>query len=109
MVRRPAGATHSFRLSVTASNIIENNPPFRSLEGRPYPRSLGGKSALVSEAICYYYGNSEDNASVYDLHRRIEWWVKRCEDLESRLKNSDSVPPTPTWRATIWRIFRKSE
>jgi|TARA_R100000963_G_C4631633_1_gene96595 hypothetical protein len=109
MVRRPAGATHSFRLSVTASNIVENNPPFRSLEGRPYPRGLGGKSALVSEAICYYFANSEDNASVYDLHRNIEGLQEIITGLHERLNNDEDEASTPTWSERFWRIFRKSE
>lgn len=108
--RRAAGATHSFRLTIAASNIVERCQPFVSYEGRPYPRSLGGKSRLVSDAITWCYGG-EEGMRPYDLQKRVEFWVARCNDLEDQLraKNLEDGPSTPHWRDRILAFFRKSE
>jgi len=101
--RRKAGATHSFRLTRKAADIVDDHPPFRSLEGRPYPRSLGGKSALVSECICYYYGVGASEESVHDLRERVQFWMARAEALE---QGEISAPPMGGWSIIWTRIGR---
>ena len=115
--RRAAGATHSFRLSRSAAHIVDSVPPFLSLEGRPYPRSLGGKSYLVSDAITWAYGGDE-GMRPYDLQKRVEFWVARCNTLEEQLEQErqKSEPPMGG-QSKIWsrigpyirRFFRISE
>jgi hypothetical protein len=46
--RRHAGATHSFRLTMKAAQIVDS---------MNHPRRLGGKSRKVSDAIEAYYGH----------------------------------------------------
>jgi hypothetical protein len=100
--RRRAGATHSFRLSETAAAMVDRYPPFRSLEGRPYPRSLGGKSKLVSDAIVWCYGPQKDVESYHEVRESRAWWVARCEQLESV---EISGPPTTPRRTILARIL----
>ena len=45
--RRKAGATHSFRLTMEAAQIVDE---------MIYPRRLGGKSRRVSDAIVAFFG-----------------------------------------------------
>ena len=99
--RRAAGATHSFRLSRSAADMVDRHPPFRSLEGRPYPRSLGGKSKLVSDAIVWCYGSERNVESYHDLMTSRAWWVKHCEEIEAR---QISAPPVGGWRSILHRI-----
>jgi len=88
--RRASGATHSFRLSRTAADIIDRLPPFVSLEGRPYPRSLGGKSKLVSDAIIFVYASSDHRESYNELLQSRLFWMQRAEDAEAV-----SISPSP--------------
>lgn len=99
--RRAAGATHSFRLSRSAADMVDRHPPFRSLEGRPYPRSLGGKSKLVSDAIVWCYSSERNVESYHDLMKSRAWWVKHCEEIEAR---EISAPPVGGWRSILHRI-----
>lgn len=101
--RRTSGATHSFRLTIRASDIVDARPPFRSLEGRPFPRSLGGKSALVSEAICYYYGG-EEGTTVNDMRKHITWLVQRVKALEGAETVVDDAPTPPWWHRFLARF-----
>ena len=87
--RRASGATHSFRLTRRAADIVDR---------LSYPRSLGGKSALMSEAICYYFGGDDDGNSVHDLRERVQWWKKHAEGLESPVDEA----PTPPWWHRFW-------
>lgn len=101
--RRASGATHSFRLSRAAADVVDRHPPFMTAEGRPYPRSLGGKSKLVSDAIvwCYVTGNSADHGSYYELVKRVEWWVKHCDEIQEA---QISAPPMGGRRTIYTRI-----
>jgi hypothetical protein len=100
--RRASGATHSFRLSMTAADMVDRYPPFQSLEGRPYPRSLGGKSKLVSDAIVWCYGPKKDVESYHELRESRAWWVARCEELESVQISAPLTPPRSTILARMW-------
>lgn len=101
--RRAAGATHSFRLSRSAADIVDRLPPFMSLEGRPYPRSLGGKSKLVSDAILWCYGEDGARESYHDLLTSRTWWVRHCEEITGA---QISEPPTPPRSNMLTRIGR---
>jgi hypothetical protein len=101
--RRKAGATHSFRLSRRAADIVDDHPPFVSLEGKSYPRTLGGKSALVSECICYYYGGDSNDESVHDLRERVQFWMTRAEALQ---QGQISAPPMGGRSSIFTRIAR---
>ena len=65
--RRAVGATHSFRLSPKASQIVDE---------MIHPRRLGGKSAKVSAAIEAYYGKildrNHDQPSYAQLLQNIQ-------------------------------------
>lgn len=106
--RRKAGATHSFRLSRRAAEIVDDHPPFVSLEGKPYPRTLGGKSALVSECIAYYYGGGSNDESIHDLRERVQFWMARAEALQigDELQSSISPPPRGGRSTILTRIAR---
>ena len=93
--RRAAGATHSFRLSRTAADIVDR---------LSYPRKLGGKSQLISEAITFYFAEGS-RESVTELKESRQWWMERCHALEANLAADNAVndaPPPPWWR----RFFR---
>lgn len=89
--------------------MVDRYPPFQSLEGLPYPRSLGGKSKLVSDAIIWCYGPKKDVESYHELRESRAWWVARCEELDSVRVGLDddveiSAPPMGGWRAILHRI-----
>ena len=105
--RRTSGATHSFRLSVHASDIVER---------LNYPRKLGGKSKRVSDAIVWFWTTptmskkpgwaSAPTAAVLleeneELKRRVKFWVAKYDQLK---KAQDYAPPPPWWH----RFFRRS-
>ena len=60
--RRSTGATHSFRLTPRASELVE---------GIKYPRRMGGKSRKVSDAIEWYFDKRGEDPSYDDLLRNI--------------------------------------
>jgi hypothetical protein len=92
--RRKAGATHSFRLTQRASEIVD------SLN---HPRSLGGKSRLISDAITYYFDESK-HTSIPELLAGRKFWMDKYEELLA--KKPESAPSPPAW----WRrFFRNSE
>ena len=97
--RRKAGATHSFRLTQRASDIVDR---------LNHPRSLGGKSRQISDAIVYYFDESKDT-SVADLLASRKFWKDRHDNLlhdhimEKNAKKPQSGPSPPTW----WRRFFK--
>lgn len=103
--RRKAGATHSFRLTMEASAIVDN---------LNHPRSLGGKSRLISDAITYYFQESKQT-SIPDLLAGRKFWRDRYEDLvvimERNAKKPEKSAPPPTWWRRIlhsvshWRIW----
>jgi len=90
--RRKAGATHSFRLTVEASDIVDN---------LNHPRSLGGKSRLISDAIVYYFRESRDIT--------VKMLLDDIEHLERNLraKNPEKRARPPTWRGRILTIIRR--
>ena len=90
--RRASGATHSFRLTRRAADIVDR---------LSYPRTLGGKSALISEAICYYFGGDDEGNSVHELQARVKWWMAHAEELRG---GQISTPPMGGWRAIFARI-----
>lgn len=98
--RRKSGATHSFRLSIPASDLVDSMPPFVSLEGRPYPRALGGKSALVSEALLHYFGG-EEGETIADLRKHNAWLIQQVKGLERLNYGMDDAPP-PHWWHRFW-------
>ena len=103
--RRASGATHSFRLSRTAADMVDRLPPFVSIEGNPYSRSLGGKSKLVSDAIMWCYGSSDRGHGTYgELVERIEWWVRHCDEItEAQISEPLAPPPRTLWaRIASW-------
>ena len=98
--RRPAGATHSFRLTPSAYSIIEGVPK--------KSKTSPGRSAWVSQAIVFFgtstsvsvaaqMGNlifpNMEVASPEKLHAeliktqaRVEWWVKRSNDYQREVE-----------------------
>tara|TARA_B100001245_G_scaffold235699_1_gene224208 strand:- start:1929 stop:2297 length:369 start_codon:yes stop_codon:yes gene_type:complete len=113
--RRAAGATHSFRLSLRAAAIVDNIS---------YPRSLGGKSKRVSDAIVWFWntpveihpikdgGNMQGTIGVptakelldqvEELEERVKWWVKRCDEIQ---KQHDQEHPKKTLRGWVLSII----
>ena len=91
--RRAAGATHSFRLTRRAADIVDR---------LTYPRSLGGKSALISEAICYYFGGDDDGNTVHELRERVQWWMNHCDEIQ---EGQISGRPMGGWRAILARMW----
>jgi hypothetical protein len=91
--RRKAGATHSFRLTREASDIVD------SLN---HPRGLGGKSRLISDAIIYYFDESKDT-SVADLLASRKFWKDRYDGQEEWIaKNRQKTSPPPAWWRRFW-------
>jgi len=88
--RRKAGATHSFRLTQEASNIVDN---------LNHPRSLGGKSRLISDAIVFYFRESKD-ITIQDLVDEIELQAKIIAALEA--KKPEKRPSPPAWWRRFW-------
>ena len=95
--RRKAGATHSFRLTQEASTIVDN---------LNHPRSLGGKSRLISDAIVYYFHESK-HTSIPELLAGRKFWMDKYEDLLA--KKPESGPSPPTWRGRIFALFARNE
>jgi len=100
--RRKSGATHSFRLTREASDIVDN---------LNHPRNLGGKSRLISDAIVYYFGESKD-ITIQDLIDEIDLQAKIIGALEQELKelpspsgiSDDEADHVPPWWGK--RLFR---
>lgn len=97
--RRKAGATHSFRLTREAADIVDN---------LNHPRNLGGKSRLISDAITYYFQESKDVSvqMLLDDIEHLEYTLsQRVDDLLA--KKPESAPQVPTWRRRIMTIIRR--
>ena len=86
--RRKAGATHSFRLTREAADIVDR---------LNHPRSLGGKSRLISDAIEFYF--SPAKITIPELLDDIEHLEARIAVLSA--KNPEKTPSPPAW----WRRF----
>jgi hypothetical protein len=101
--RRSSGATHSFRLTQRAAEIVD---------GISYPRKHGGKSRKVSEAITWYFtsplmnheGKMPASHGMPYPHEIIEMnqiHVKTIQSLRDRIENLESEANTPP----LWRRF----
>lgn len=72
--RRHAGATHSFRLTMKAAEIVDNIN---------HPRRLGGKSRKISDAIEWYFSPRGTQPSYEELLQNISKLVGRLESGEN--------------------------
>jgi len=64
-----------------------------------HPRSLGGKSRLISDAIVYYFRESKD-ITIQDLVDEIDLQAKIIAALEAKKPQSD--PQVPAWWRRFW-------
>jgi len=57
----------------------------------------------VSDAIvwCYVTGNSAEHGSYYEVVKRVEWWVKHCDEIQEA---QISAPPMGGRRTIYTRI-----
>ena len=114
--RRAAGATHSFRLTMRASRIVD---------AINHPRTQGGKSKKVSDAIEWFFSSPtftteyNDNgertgklvrsqAGVVSPEELVVQWenqAKTIAALNSHIENLESGSPTPP-RSIIFRVFQ---
>ena len=95
--RRHSGATHSFRLSLQASNIVDNIR---------HPRRMGGKSRKVSDAIEWYFSPRDEEPSYNQLLQSIAFLQTKLTEAGNeveRLKKLKDVAPTPRW----WHRFSR--
>jgi len=108
IIRRPSGATHSFRLTPAAYSIIEGVSKKSKLHN--------GRSAWVSDAICYYANSTTVavhqtmgsmvypnmplasperlHGELVTLQARVEWWVRKYneeKEAHERLKNRSFI------------------
>ena len=98
--RRGSGATHSFRLTMKAAEIVDNIN---------HPRRLGGKSRKVSDAIEAYFGPMMKNGSASPSYAELLQNIEALQivirglyiDIEA-LKNSKNESKTPTWRQRLF-------
>jgi hypothetical protein len=92
--RRSSGATHSFRLTRRASDLVDDII---------HPRRLGGKSRKVSDAIEAYFGPQSETPSYEDLLKSIAFMQAEILRLGNESnKFRSKLPPTPRgWRRFI--------
>lgn len=90
--RRQSGATHSFRLTRGAADIVDR---------LSYPRKLGGKSKLISEAITFYFAEG-DRESLSELKASRQWWMDRYHALLEQDVDEDAALP-PHWWHRLWQ------
>jgi len=104
--RRKAGATHSFRLTREAADLVDSIN---------HPRRLGGKSRKISEAIQWYFTNIDDRESVDQIFASRKFWKERHDKVldehdkllnerhikKEAAKNPESGSKPPAW----WRRF----
>ncbi|GAG82771.1 unnamed protein product [marine sediment metagenome] len=86
--RRTSGATHSFRLTRYASILVDDIK---------YPRKLGGKSRKVSDAIEWYFGKRDEEASYDELLQTISF-------LQKHILQQAEVEPR---KSLIRRIYER--
>lgn len=104
--RRLSGATHSFRLTRDAADIVDRIN---------HPRKYGGKSRKVSEAIEWYFTQTDDQESIEDLMRSRRFWVSRYDALvvdvealtEQLAKKLEREAPPPPWWHRFFRFSKK--
>lgn len=88
--RRHAGATHSFRLTMQAAQIVDQIN---------HPRRLGGKSRKVSDAIEWYFAPRGDHPSYEQLLQSIAFLQNQVTELGNKAQND---APTPPWWRRLW-------
>ena len=100
--RRKAGATHSFRLTREAADIVDE---------MRYPRRLGGKSRRVSDAIVAFFGartavrrdgfnNAIKVGGEMPSYDELLQNIAALQDVIS--KNGESEPQVPAWWRRFW-------
>jgi len=94
--RRTSGATHSFRLTIEAAEIVDQIN---------HPRRLGGKSRKISEAIEWYFTPVDAQESLEEIFASRKFWKERHDKLlddhikeKASTRNRKKMPSTPTWR-----------
>ncbi len=80
--RRKAGATHSFRLTRTAADLVDN---------MNHPRRLGGKSRKVSDAIVAYYGTPFGGAGMPSYDELVQ----NVAALQAMIERGHDVQSSP--------------
>jgi len=90
-VRKP-GATHSFRLTRPAADLVDQIR---------HPRKMGGKSRKVSDAIEWYFSPRGDHPSYEQLLQSIAFLQNQVTEMGNKAQNAAQTPPW--WR----RIFFK--
>ena len=100
--RRKAGATHSFRLTREAADLVDQ---------MNHPRRLGGKSRKVSDAIVAYYGTPFGGAGMpsYDqLLQNIAGLQQKINEMSRAGEVPDDeaqhVPQSRARRLISWII-----
>lgn len=88
--RRKAGATHSFRLTREAADIVDN---------MTHPRRLGGKSRKVSDAIVAFFGHSYGGHQMPSYGELVDD-VAALEKLIA--KKHENEAPNPPWWRRLW-------
>jgi len=97
--RRTQGATHSFRLTPAAADIVD---------GIVHPRRMGGKSRKVSDAIEWYFAPRGEEPSYADLLLSIANMQKIITEYGNELETLRNAPPTPK-RTSFWsRLFQRT-
>lgn len=96
--RKKSGATHSFRLTRAAADIVDDIQ---------HPRRLGGKSRKVSEAIEWYFSPvdiKEEGKYRSSMAPSPDELVQNIAGLQSVIASlSKSDLPPPTWRGRLMR------
>lgn len=100
--RRSSGATHSFRLTREAAELVDN---------MTHPRRLGGKSRKVSDAIVAYFGTPFGGAGMpsYDrLLQSIAFLQDKVDEMAGSSQVADDeaqhVPQSRARRLISWII-----
>lgn len=88
--RRKAGATHSFRLTREAADLVDN---------MTHPRRLGGKSRKVSDAIVAYYGTPFGGAGMPSYDELVQNVAALQAVIE---RNHEDDPSSRGWWRRFW-------
>lgn len=88
--RRKAGATHSFRLTRAAAELVDN---------MNHPRRLGGKSRKVSDAIVAYYGTPFGGAGMPSYDELLQN-IAALQNVITEKEKDDPKPPA--WWLRFW-------
>lgn len=100
--RSKAGATHSFRLTRKAAEIVDEIK---------HPRRLGGKSRKVSEAIEWYFSPvdvKEGGKYASSMAPSVDDLVQNIAGLQNVIASlTKSTPRPPTWRERLLTGLRR--